>query len=134
MLRRMPSNSGKKGEPSPLTAGGGGFGTPTFKPFRTPSFNTPTPTRSSSITGGRKRKRISYKEDGQADDKENDKDNHAGSDSDDDVRGRKKKNSSYTMGNKEYGADGVLGDMGRLCNREFPVFAVKNKELVFSTG
>jgi DNA repair and recombination RAD54-like protein len=126
----MPSNSGKKGDQTPTKASGGGFGTPTFKPFRTPSFNTPTPTRS----GGnqRKRKRISYKEDGQADDKENDGDAN-GSDSDDGGK-KKKKNSSFSMGNKEFGADGVLGDMGRLCNREFPVFEVKAKEMVFSRG
>lgn len=67
------------------------------------------------------------------DDKENDKD-AGGSDSDGDPRKKKKVNSSYSMGNKEYGPDGVLGDMGRLCNREFPVFAVKAKELVFSKG
>ena len=131
MLRRLPSNSGKKGDPSPMTASGAGFGTPTFKPFRTPSFSTPTPTRTS--VGQRKRKRVSYKEDGQADDKENDKDND-GSDSDGDPRRKKKVNSSYSMGNKEYGPDGVLGDMGKMCNREFPVFAVKAKELVFSRG
>ena len=36
------------------------------------------------------------------------------------------------MGNKEYGEDGVLGDMARFCNRKFPVFKPKEKLMVFT--
>lgn len=125
MLRRIPSaNNGSKptagGDAVVVTMTGGGFGTPTFKAFKPPSLVSKASTRSSdSGLPPRKRKRVSYKEDGQGDDKEND-------------YKEDRPDKKYTMGNKEYGADGVLGGMGKLCNRKFPVFEVKPKEQVFT--
>lgn len=128
MLRRIPSANNGSNKPAAggdavvVTMTGGGFGTPTFKAFKPPSLVSKASTRSGcdSSLPPRKRKRISYKEDGgQADDRENEYKED----------GPAKK---YTMGNKEYGADGVLGGMGKMCNRKFPVFEVKPKEQVFT--
>lgn len=119
MLRRIPSSSSaSNGDPNSLSLRTG-FGVIPSKPFKVP---TSAVAARSSVLPPRKRKRVSYKEDGQ-DDKENDED---ASD------GEKKKGSRFTMGNKEYGPDGVLGDMARFCNRKFPKFEVKPKEQIFS--
>ena len=119
MLRRIPAtSSASNGDPNSLSLRTG-FGVIPAKPFKVP---TAAIVARASVLPPRKRKRVSYKEDGQ-DDKEND-----GDASDDE----KKKTSRFTMGNKEYGPDGVLGDMGRFCNRKFPTFVVKPKEQIFS--
>jgi hypothetical protein len=123
MLRRVPSGSANNsGDPSSLSLRSG-FGIIAPRPFKVP---TPAaPVSRSSVLPQRKRKRISYKEDGQQDDKENDGDVS-------DEEGAKKKGSRFTMGNKEYGPDGVLGDMAKYCNRKFPKFEVKPKEAIFA--
>ncbi len=119
MLRRVPSTSSANDGDTTSLSLRTGFGLIPAKPFKVPTSAAPA---RSSVLPPRKRKRVSYKEDGQ-DDKENDED---ASD------GEKKKGSRFTMGNKEYGADGVLGDMARFCNRKFPTFVVKPKEQIFS--
>lgn len=131
MLRRIPSNkssssaskgkpnNGVGGEPIVVTMTGGGFGVPTFKPFKTPTLATRQ--QRVSVLPPRKRTRISYKEDGQGDDKENNYEDEDG-----------KATKKFTMGNKEFGADGVLGGMSALCNRKFQVFDVKPKEETLS--
>ncbi|KAJ9107838.1 hypothetical protein QFC19_002744 [Naganishia cerealis] len=133
MLRRLPSHKSKSGEPQVITVSGGGFNVPTFKPFRPPSLANPRATRNAASddksTTGRKRKRVNYKEAGQADAAGDGDADGAGSD---DEGGPKKKGKTYSMGNKEYGIDGVLGDMGKWCNRKFPVFEVKPKEVIFT--
>lgn len=131
MLRRIPSSKSNNGDPVVVTVSGGGFTAPTFKPFKPPSLANARSTRNKeneTAGAGRKRKRINYKEDGQGDAVG---DGDANGDSDGE-ESEKKKGKTYSMGNKEYGADGVLGDMGRWCNRKFPVFEVKPKEVLFS--
>lgn len=131
MLRRIPSSKSNNGDPQVVTVTGGGFSTPTFKAFKPPSLANPRSTRgkeNEQASAGRKRKRVTYKEDGQGD-ATGDGDANGGSDSED---GGKKKGKTYSMGNKEYGTDGVLGDMGKWCNRKFPVFEVKPKEVLFT--
>lgn len=126
MLRRVPSNSARAGEPVSLTMTGGGFGMPVSKPFKVPTAQV-----SRGRSGGdadlpaRKRRKISYKEDGQDDDKENDPDA---------VEAGGRKGSSYKMGNKEYDENGVLGGMAKFCQRKFPKFEVQAKEVVFGRG
>lgn len=138
MLRRIPSNNASpkinSDGPAVLSMSGGGFGTPTFRSgkFKPPMISSPlaSSTRGNALPArGAKRKRISYAEDGQED---GEKDGNAGSGSDSDGGSKKKKGSKYSMGNKEYGEDGVLNGMGALCNRKFPVFEVKEKSQVFS--
>ena len=131
MLRRIPSTKSNNGEPVVVTVSGGGFTAPTFKPFKPPSLANARSTRNKendNAVAGRKRKRVNYKEDGQ-EDAAGDGDANGDSDGED---GGKKKGKTYAMGNKEYGADGVLGDMGKWCNRKFPVFEVKPKEMLFT--
>lgn len=105
---------------------------PTFKAFKPPSLANLRSTRTAAADdksgAGRKRKRVNYKEDGQADATGDGDANGDGSDGE----GAKKKGKTYSMGNKEYGIDGVLGDMGKWCNRKFPVFEVKPKEVIFT--
>ena len=88
------------------------------KPFKPPTALGP---KRQLDLPARKRKAVSYKD--------------AGGDNDDDDGdadgGSSSKKGKFAMGNKEYGEDGVLGDMGRWCNRKFPVFIVKNKTAVF---
>lgn len=122
MLRTLPATN-KGSEQRAQTAKAAGFGIPSFKNVRLPTVKKAAPTRE---TSGRKRKRISYKEDGQ-EDRENDKTHGDGSGSDDE----QPKKKGFSMGNKEYGADGVLGGMGKWCNRKFPTFEVKDKDSVF---
>lgn len=129
MLRRVPLASAapsRSGDPVTLTMTGGGFGI-ISKPFKVPTSARPPTHRGTTDEPARKRRRISYKEDGQADDKENDPD---ASDGEGGVAG-KRKGSSYKMGNKEYDEHGVLGGMAKFCKRKFPKFEVKAKEVVF---
>jgi DNA repair and recombination RAD54-like protein len=131
MLRRIPSSKSNNGDPQVVTVSGGGFSAPTFKPFKPPSLANARSTRNKeneNAAAGRKRKRVNYKEDGQGDAAG---DGDANGDSDGE-NGGKKKGKTYSMGNKEYGVDGVLGDMGKWCNRKFPVFDVKPKEVLFT--
>jgi DNA repair and recombination RAD54-like protein len=72
---------------------------------------------------------VSYRDaGGDADDGDGDAENDEGG-------GKKAKTGNtgggYAMGNKEYDGNGVLGGMGRLCMRKFPVFKVKDKAAVF---
>lgn len=87
------------------------------KPFKAP---TPLGPKRDLAMPGRKRKAVSYKEAGGG--KDDDGDGDAGS---------PKKKSKFAMGNKEYGDDGVLGDMAKWCNRKFPVYQPKEKGQVF---
>jgi DNA repair and recombination RAD54-like protein len=133
MLKRIPSHKSTSGDPQVVTLTGGGFSMPTFKAFKPPSLANSRSTRTAAADvdksgAGRKRKRVNYKEDGQADAAEDGDANGDGSDGE----GGKKKGKTYSMGNKEYGIDGVLGDMGKWCNRKFPVFEVKPKEVIFT--
>jgi DNA repair and recombination RAD54-like protein len=118
MLRRAPVVQTKNGDPVPPTMTGAGYGIPSFKPFKTPALAT---TRQTALPP-RKRKRVSYKGAGGDDDDEGDSDAS---------EGKVKKGKTFEMGNKEYGADGVLGDMAKWCNRKFPVFKVKEKAEIF---
>lgn len=115
MLRRIPQGS-KAGEQQPTSATSGGFGL-ISKPFKAP---TPLGPKRQLDLPSRKRKAVNYKD--------------AGGDGDDDgeAEGNPSKKGKFAMGNKEYGEDGVLGDMARWCNRKFPVFAVKEKGSVFT--
>ena len=115
MLRRQPAGQ-RSGDPSPTSATSGGYGI-TSKPFKTPTSLGPK--RDLAIPA-RKRKAVSYKDQGGNAD-----------DSDEDVQNPAKK-SKFAMGNKEYGEDGVLGDMAKWCNRKFPVFKPKEKEATFA--
>ena len=114
MLRRLPISS-RPGEQTPTSATSGGYGL-ISKPFKAP---TPLGPKRDSALPSRKRKAVSYKEQG------------GGDDDGDDADCNPNKKTKYAMGNKEYGEDGVLGDMARWCNRKFPVFAPKEKTSVF---
>ncbi|KAK4687036.1 DNA repair and recombination protein RAD54 and RAD54-like protein, partial [Tremellales sp. Uapishka_1] len=116
MLRRIPTSS-KPGDPPVSSATSGGFGF-ISKPFKAPSSLS---SRRESALPSRKRKAVSYREEGGGND-----------DNDGDAEGSPNKKLKYAMGNKEYGEDGVLGDMAKWCNRKFPVFQVKAKDQVFT--
>ncbi|WWC70738.1 uncharacterized protein I206_104689 [Kwoniella pini CBS 10737] len=116
MLRKAPSTS-RSGDPPVTSANGAGFGIVTFKAFKPPSALA---SKRESALPARKRKAVSYKGQG------------GGNDSDSDEDGKPSKKGRFAMGNKEYGEDGVLGDMAKWCNRKFPVFAPKEKTLVFT--
>lgn len=116
MLRRLPQSQ-KPGDQVPTSATSGGYGI-ISKPFKAP---TPLGPKRDLAIPSRKRKAVSYKEQGGGGDDENDGD----------ADGRSSKKSKFAMGNKEYGEDGVLGDMAKWCNRKFPVFAPKEKTMVF---
>lgn len=118
MLRRLPTSQ-RPGDQTPTTATSGGFGL-ISRPFKAP---TPLGPKRDLALPARKRKAVSYKDAG-GDGDENDPD----ADTDDHVA----KKIKYAMGNKEYGADGVLGGMGKLCNRKFAVFKPKEKTTVFA--
>ena len=115
MLRRMPSNQ-RPGDPQPTSATCGGYGIVSV-PFKAP---TPLAPKRTLAVPARKRKAVSYKGQGGGDD---------GSDSDAEEVSAKK--GKFAMGNKEYGEDGVLGDMAKWCSRKFPVFKPKDKSGVF---
>lgn len=118
MLRRLPASQ-RPGDQTPTTATSGGFGL-ISRPFKAP---TPLGPKRDLALPARKRKAVSYKDAG-GDGDENDADENT----DDHVA----KKIKYAMGNKEYGADGVLGGMGKLCNRKFAVFKPKEKSTVFA--
>ncbi|WWD18483.1 hypothetical protein CI109_102935 [Kwoniella shandongensis] len=115
MLRRIPST--QKGEQPVTSATSGGFGL-VVKPFKAP---TPLASKRELALPARKRKAVSYKGQG-----------GGGDDSDSDGDGKPSKKGKFAMGNKEYGEDGVLGDMAKWCNRKFPVFKPKEKTIVFN--
>jgi DNA repair and recombination RAD54-like protein len=119
MLRRLPQS--RPGDQPVTSATSGGFGL-VSKPYKAPSALAPT--RTLAIPG-RKRKAVSYKEQGGG------KDDGDGDASD--GEGAKKK-GKFEMGNKVYGDDGVLGDMAKWCNRKFPVFEKKDRTIVFAKG
>ncbi|WVO12565.1 hypothetical protein L204_100169 [Cryptococcus depauperatus] len=106
----------RPGEPSCTSATAAGFGL-ISKPFKLPKSSS---TRSKDLPA-RKRKKVSYKEQGGGDEQD-----------DDDDDARPSKMGKFAMGNKEYGSDGVLGDMAKWCNRKFPVFKPKGKNDVFT--
>lgn len=116
MLRRVPSSQ-RSGHQPVTSATSGGFGL-ISKPFKVP---TPLASKRDLALPARKRKAVSYK--GQ--------DGGKGDDSDDDDAEGPNKKGKFAMGNKEYGEDGVLGDMAKWCNRKFPVFQPKEKTTVF---
>jgi DNA repair and recombination RAD54-like protein len=116
MLRRLPLS--KSGDQTPTSATSGGYGL-VSAPFKAP---TPLASKRELAIPARKRKAVSYK--GQGGGGKDDED------SDDD--GNVAKKGKFAMGNKEYGEDGVLGDMARWCNRKFPVFKPKEKTTVFT--
>ncbi|WVQ96659.1 hypothetical protein IAU59_003765 [Kwoniella sp. CBS 9459] len=116
MLRRVPSSQ-RPGDQQVTSATGAGFGIVTFKQFKPPSALT---SKRETVLPARKRKAVSYKGQG------------GGDDSDSDAEGKPSKKGRFAMGNKEYGEDGVLGDMAKWCNRKFPVFAPKEKTTVFT--
>ncbi|ODO10107.1 hypothetical protein I350_02335 [Cryptococcus amylolentus CBS 6273] len=111
----------RPGEPPIATATSGGFGI-VSKPFKVPKSSAPT--RESALPS-RKRKAVNYKDQGGGDD-----------DGDGDADGKANKKSKFegkfAMGNKEYGSDGVLGNMAKWCNRKFPVFEPKEKTVAFT--
>lgn len=116
MLRRAPA-SYKQGDQNPTSATCGGFGI-ISKPFKAP---TPLGPKRHVDLPSRKRKAVNYKD--------------AGGDQDDagdeNADGGPSKKTKYAMGNKEYGDDGVLGGLGAICMRKFPVFAPKERTMVF---
>ncbi|KJE03308.1 DNA repair and recombination protein RAD54-like protein [Cryptococcus gattii NT-10] len=116
MLRRTIQ---RPSEPPPTSATSGGFGI-VSTPFKIPKSSAP---KRESTLPARKRKAVSYKEEGPCDD---------GGDDEYDNEGRPSKKGKFAMGNKEYGSDGVLGDMAKWCNRKFPVFQPKDKSGVFT--
>jgi DNA repair and recombination RAD54-like protein len=120
MLRRLPQS--KPGDQPVTSATSGGYGI-VCKPYKPPSALAPT--RTLAIPG-RKRKAVSYKEQGGEG-----KDDDDGDASDGEP---KKKKGTFEMGNKVYGDDGVLGDMAKWCNRKFPVFEKKDRTVVFAKG
>lgn len=124
MLRKLPQS--RPGEAPVTSATSGGFGI-LSKPFKKP---TPLGSTRQLALPGRKRKAVSYKEDGDGggDDKDGYTDTDGGEGS------RKKMKGTFEMGNKIYGDDGVLGDMAKWCNRKFPVFEKKDKITVFAKG
>ena len=115
MLRRAPSYQ-KPGDPSLTSATSGGYGIIAV-PFKPPTALGPKRTLA---LPARKLKAVSYKGQG------------GGDDSDSDAEGNPAKKGKFAMGNKEYGEDGVLGDMARWCNRKFPVFKPKERVTVFT--
>ena len=126
MLRKLPQS--RPGDPPVTSATSGGFGL-ISKPFKKPTLLGST--RQSALPA-RKRKAVSYKENGGGED-DDDKDGDA--DGGEDGGGsRKKMKGTFEMGNKVYGDDGVLGDMAKWCNRKFPVFEKKDKVTVFAKG
>lgn len=124
MLRKPPVPQNPGDQPV-NSATGGGFGL-VKRPFKAPIPLGPK--RDLAIPGGRKRKFVSYKGQGGGGDEENDGDAVI---DDNDGEGGGKKKSKFEMGNKVYGEDGVLGGMGKWCNRKFPVFTVKEKSSIF---
>jgi DNA repair and recombination RAD54-like protein len=120
MLRRLPQS--KPGDQPVTSATSGGYGI-VSKPYKPPSALAPT--RTLAIPG-RKRKAVSYKEQGGGGKDEDDGDVSDGE--------PKKKKGTFEMGNKVYGDDGVLGDMAKWCNRKFPVFEKKDRTVVFAKG
>lgn len=116
MLRRTIQ---RPSEPPLTSATSGGFGI-VATPFKIPKSSAP---KRESTLPARKRKAVSYKEEGPCDD---------GGDDEYDNEGRPSKKGKFAMGNKEYGSDGVLGDMAKWCNRKFPVFQPKDKSGVFT--
>ncbi len=115
MLRRAPIKQ-RPGDPAPTSATSGGYGI-ISAPFKPP---TALASKRTLELPARKRKAVSYKGQGRGDD------------SDGDAEGNPSKKGKFAMGNKEYGEDGVLGDMARWCNRKFPVFKPKEKVTVFT--
>ncbi len=115
MLRRAPVTQ-RPGDPALTSATSGGYGI-TSAPFKPPAALA---SKRILALPARKRKAVSYKGQG------------AGDDSDSDAEAIPSKKGKFAMGNKEYGEDGVLGDMGRWCNRKFPVFKPKEKITVFT--
>lgn len=130
MLRR-PVPGTRPGDQAPTTATSAGFGL-VSKPFKPPSALV---VKRSDLPA-RKRKAVSYRDaGGDQDDADGDADVDA-ENGDGGERGKKAKTGTgggggYAMGNKEYDGNGVLGGMGRLCMRKFPVFKVKEKGAVF---
>ena len=122
MLRKLPQS--RPGDPPVTSATSGGFGI-LSKPFKKP---TPLGSTRQLALPARKRKAVSYKEDGGG------KDDSADGDADGGEGSRKKMKGTFEMGNKVYGDDGVLGDMAKWCNRKFPVFEKKDKITVFAKG
>lgn len=119
MLRRAPAGY-KSSDQNPTSATSGGFGI-ISKPFKAP---TPLAAKRHVDLPGRKRKAVNYKDAG------GDKDDAGDENARPDEGGPSKK-VKYAMGNKEYGDDGVLGGLGAVCMRKFPVFAVKEKTATF---
>lgn len=118
MLRRLPPPQ-RGGDQQPTSATSGGFGL-IVKPFKAPSALAST--RQLALPA-RKRKAVSYKGQGGGGDDDDD---------DSDAEGKPSKKGKFEMGNKQYGEDGVLGDMAKWCNRKFPVFQPKEKTTVFT--
>jgi DNA repair and recombination RAD54-like protein len=112
MLRRI--NKTSNGD-SPITsATSGGYGI-VSSPFKRPALLNKRTTSALPERAARKRKTVSYKDMGDgADDGEAVIDGES-----------PKKKLRFEMGNKVY-ENGVLGDMGKWCNRKFPVYAVKD--------
>lgn len=115
MLRRVPTGQ-RAGDPAPTSATSGGYGIISV-PFKPPSALAP---KRNVDMPSRKRKAVSYRGQG------------GGDDSGSDAEGNPAKKGKFAMGNKEYGGDGVLGDMARWCNRKFAVFKPKDKIGVFT--
>lgn len=113
MLRRVPK--APAGEAPITSATSGGFGI-ISKPFKSPALAT----KRTTVLPARKRKQVSYKEMGDGTD-----------DGDAVIEGSPKKKLRFEMGNKVY-EDGVLGGMGKWCNRKFPTYSVKDKGTVFA--
>jgi DNA repair and recombination RAD54-like protein len=114
MLRRLPVS--KTGDQTPTSATAGGYGL-ISAPFKAPTSSAP---KRDLALPARKRKAVSYKGQG------------GGKDSDSDDEGKVVKKGKFAMGNKEYGEDGVLGDMAKWCNRKFTVFTPKDRTIVFA--
>lgn len=115
MLRR-PVQSQRPGEQVAQTATAGGFGI-ISRPFKAP---TPLAPKRHTELPSRKRKAVSYKDAGgdvSGSDAENEEPDSK----------RNKGGKGYAMGNKEYDDNGVLGGMGKLCMKKYPVFALKSR-------
>lgn len=121
MLRRAPSGY-KNSDQNPTTATSGGFGI-ISKPFKAP---TPLAAKRHVDLPSRKRKSVNYKDAG------GDQDDAGDQNAAPDGEGGPSKKVKYAMGNKEYGDDGVLGGLGAVCMRKFPVFMVKEKTATFT--
>ena len=115
MLRRIPGGQ-KQADGTPTSATSGGYGI-VVKPFKVPSA---LGSKRDLALPARKRKLVSYKGQG------------GGSDGESDEEGKENKKSKFEMGNKVYGEDGVLGGMGKWCNRKFDVFKPKERTIVFA--